>query len=202
MDWLLKFCKIILISLCAANIAHAKELSSIDADNRSIELNAKGFVTLVLYSSEDLQDRTRELGRWIDSLRGRTHFRLIVVVDLRDSLGGLVPGVVRDQMRSNLDTEAKRIKPFYNENKSPLDPRKDLCVIPDFSGDLCTELGWKEELEKIEAVLFDENGNEINRWNDPQDNKTMVSTIASALEKSLKPQSEPIPKPDQPAEAP
>jgi hypothetical protein len=163
----LKWSNYFFVLCLIASPIKAAAIYGTDADNHHIHINAPGRFTIVIYSSEDLQDRTRAVAKEFYPWYGRYHLKVIALVDLRDSLGGLVPGIVRDQMRSNLDEEAKRVEPYYRKNNNFKNPRKDLCAIPDFEGGLCEKLGWKDELEKVEVIFFDENGKEINRFTDP-----------------------------------
>jgi len=161
--------------------ASAKSLDATDADGHRVVLNAKGTVTAVISSSPDTQDRTREAGALLDPRRGRKDFRLAIVVDLRDSLAGIVPDFVKSQIRSNLDTEAKRLVPFYRKNGNPGNPRPDLVAIPDFDGKLVDALGWDPDDDKLRVSVYGRDGQLVKSWTDLKKPAELDAAVAKAL---------------------
>ncbi|MCE0522401.1 MAG: hypothetical protein LV480_05765 [Methylacidiphilales bacterium] len=143
---------------------HVHKIKAVDADNRTVILNRIGYITLVLGTSEDSQDAARAAGKAMYPLQGRPDFQLIVVVDLRNSMATWVPSIVLEQMRSNLDHEAIALKPYFLKNGNKSNPRYSSCVIPDFSGTICPELGWSGSSDDLRGILFGVNGREIERW--------------------------------------
>ena len=155
------------LGLLAVATAAAPILAT-DADGRPVAVNAPGKVVAVLSSSPATQDQTRAAGRVLDGYRGRPDFRLVIVVDLRGSFAGVVPGIVRRRMRDELDKEAVRLAPFYRANGNANDPRPDMESIPDFDGTVCKPLGWAETPGKLRVVLFGADGKPLAHWDDLQ----------------------------------
>jgi hypothetical protein len=141
-----------------------RKIKAVDADNHTIIINKPDLITLLLVTNEDSQDEAREAGRTVYPLRGRPDFRLVVVVDLRDSIAAWVPSIVLGQMRANLDQEAVLLKPYYLKNGNKGNPRATSYVIADFNGSVCPQLGLTEGSEDLRGILFGANGHEIKRW--------------------------------------
>jgi len=159
-----------------------RKFKALDADNHTILLNRPGLITLVLGTSEDSQDAARTAGKAMYPLQGRPDFQLIVVVDLRDSLATWVPSVVTAQMRSNLDSEAIALKPYFLKNGNKSDPRKTSYVIPDFNGVICPRLGWIESSEDLRGILFGADGREIQRWDKLNDMAKLQTDVRAAIQ--------------------
>ena len=159
----------------------AAPLDAVDADGHHMTLNAKGFITAVISSSPDTQERTRTAGQVLDAYRGRSDFRLIIVVDLRDSLAGIAPDFVKNQIRNNLNDEAKRLVPFYRKNGNSGNPRADLSAIPDFDGKLIDSLQWKPDDDLLRITLFGKDGKPIRTWDDLQKPALLADAVAKAL---------------------
>jgi hypothetical protein len=163
--------------LLAAWTLGGAEISAKDADDRLIILNAKERITVVLSSHEGVQEQTRQIAKSLDNWRGRTRFRLIVVVDLSNSFGRLLPGYVKKRMRQDLDREADRLLPIYAKNKAKGSPRPDLCAVPDFTGALTKQLGWPKSQNKVSAIIYDTTGRITLRWDDSSAEQTLVKGV-------------------------
>jgi hypothetical protein len=161
------------------------KIKAVDADNHTILLNRPGLITLVLGTNEDTQDGARAAGKAMYPLQGRPDFQLIVVVDLRNSVAAWVPSIVTAKMRSNLDEEAVELKPYFLKNGNKGNPRKSLCVIPDFSGTICPQLGWTESSDDLRGILFGTNGREIERWDKIDDDMAKLQTDVRAAIQAL-----------------
>ncbi|SDT87745.1 hypothetical protein SAMN05444156_0340 [Verrucomicrobium sp. GAS474] len=170
-----------LVLLALALPLPAKPIEGVNADGHAVTLNAKDLVTVVISSSPDTQERTRQAGSLIDTYRGRKDFRLIIVVDLRDSLAGIVPDFVKSQIRTNLDTEAKRLIPFYRKNGNPGNPRTDLAAIPDFDGKLVDALKWNPDDDLLRVTVFGRDGNVLHYWEDLKAPEQLRDVVAKAL---------------------
>jgi len=160
----------------------APEFKAVDADNRPVILNKQGVITLLLGTSEDSQNAARLAGKAVHPFQGRADFRLVVLVDLRDSLATWVPSVTLDQMRSNLDREAVELKPFYLKNGNKTDPRKSSEVIADFSGAISSQLGWTSSSENLRSILFGADGREIKRWSKVENMDELQADVKAALD--------------------
>jgi hypothetical protein len=93
--------------------------------------------------------------------------------------------VVLAQMRSNLDSEAIDLKPYFVKNGNKGDPRKSLCVIPDFAGTICPQLGWTESSDNLRGILFGVDGREIMRWDKIDDDMVKLQTDVRAAIQAL-----------------
>ncbi len=179
-----KWLNILVFALWTGSVAHASSAANLpptDADENAVVFNQKQIVTVVLGCTSDTQTECRAASYYLDPFRGLKDFRLIVVVDLRDSLGGFVKDYVRHRMRNDLDTEALRLKPLYLKNKNLGNPRNDLCAVPDFSGDICKSLGWIKSIHTLQAIVFDKEGHEIARWDNLRNYGELEETVAKAL---------------------
>lgn len=142
--------------------AGAAELPQIkNCDGRYTVLNPQGQITVVMASSQPLADTTREFGRALYPWQGRDDFRLIVVVDLRKSLGSFVRGWTKGKMKADLDEEALTLKPWFLARGNTNNPRTYLCAIPDFDGKATEALGWGDDDEVMKVKIFDKNGEKI-----------------------------------------
>ena len=161
---------------------HVRKFKALDADNHNILLNRPGMVTLVVGTSEDSQDAARAAGKAMYPFQGRPDFQLIVVVDLRGSIATWVPSVVIGRMRSSLDQEAIELKPYYLKNGNKSNPRNTSYVVPDFSGNVCPQLGWTEGSDSLRGILFGPDGREIERWDKVEDMSKLQSDVRAAIE--------------------
>jgi len=129
-----------------------------DCDGKVVEFDPQGRITVVLASSQSLADTTREFGRALYGWQGRREFRVIVVVDLRKSLGTLFKGWTVGKMKADLDEEAERLIPWYRANQNPNNPRPDLCGIADFDGYVTNSLEWGSDEKKMKVMIIGKNG--------------------------------------------
>jgi hypothetical protein len=179
---ILSFGLLAALPLRAADDSPSTVNSITDVDDKIVTFKKPGVVTVVLGCSEDTQKACRLASYSFDQFRGRRDFRLIVIVDLRNSLGGLLKGYVRDRMRTDLDSEAARLKLYYENNQNFGNPRDDLCAIPDFSGQVCRQMGWDKSLDDaLHAVVIGPNGAEVRRWDNLKNYGELQSTIAKVL---------------------
>jgi hypothetical protein len=142
--------------------AGAAELPSPkNCDGKPTELNPRGKITVVMASSQPLADTTREFGRAMYPWQGLEDFRVIVVVDLRKSLGGFVRGWTKGKMKADLDEEAITLKPWFLARGNTNNPRGYLCAVPDFHGEATEALGWGEDDEVMKVKIFGKDGGKI-----------------------------------------
>lgn len=174
------FALLIFLGLPAFQAA-AAPLPATDVDDRPLILNAPGAVTAVISSSPDTQNATRDAGAQLDRYRGRADFRLVIVVDLRDSLAGIVGGYVRDRMKQNLDAEALRLRPFYRANGNPHNPRADLEAIPDFDGKIVDSLHWDKDPAHLRVTVFGRDGHLLHHWDDLKDYRELDAVVTKEL---------------------
>ena len=178
---------LILLFICTP--AGAKELPHPkDCDGKVVDLNPTNGITVVLASSQPLAETTREFGRALYGWQGRKEFRVIVVVDLRKSLGTLFKGWTVGKMRADLDEEAERLIPWYRANQNPRNPRPDLCGIADFDGKVTESLGWGSDDTKMKVTIFGKSGDVL--WS-AVNLKSPIS-LQSEMEKLL---GKPVPPP-------
>jgi hypothetical protein len=123
-------------------------------DGKIITLNPEGKIMVVMASSQPLADTTREFGRAMYPWQGLDDFRVIVVVDLRKSLGTLFKGWTVGKMKADLDEEGEILQPWFRARGSKANPREVLCAIPDFDGKASESLGWGTDDRKMKVTLF------------------------------------------------
>jgi hypothetical protein len=176
-----------LLSLSAvASVSGAELIKVVDADGRERVLNGSGQIHVIIYSNEDVQERTRAAGRALDEFQGMREFRSVVVVDLRGSLANLAKGYTQRRMTRDLDAEALRVTPFYRRNGNPGDPRRDVSAVADFTGGLSVRLGWKKTGETLRVLVFDQHGGEAARWEDLRDYEKLRLAVKKLLLKNGK----------------
>jgi hypothetical protein len=169
-----------MLLLCAP--VGAKDLSHPkDCDGKVVELNPADRITVVLASSQPLADTTREFGRALYGWQGRKEFRVIVVVDLRRSLGTLFKGWTVGKMKADLDEEGERLIPWYRANKNPGNPRGDLCGIADFDGKATDSLGWGSDEKKMKVTIFGKTGDVVWSEMDADSPKAMQAEVRKLL---------------------
>jgi hypothetical protein len=159
----------------------APTFRAVDADGHNVVLNRPGKITVVIGTNEDSQDAARAAGRAMYLFQGRSDFRLVIVADLRDSIAGWVPSLVIARMRVSLDHEAIELKPYFLKNGNTTDPRKSSCVIPDFSGTICPQLGWEKPSDHLRGILFGTDGRELERWDDLSDMTVLQTEVRKAF---------------------
>lgn len=149
---------LVLLAL-AAGISQAAPLPQIkNCDGKPTVLNPAGQYTVVVASSQPLADTTREFGRALYPWQGLEDFRLIVVVDLRKSLGSFVRSWTTGRMKADLDEEAIALGPWFRARGNTNNPRKYLTAIPDFDGKATEALGWGSDDRVMKAKIFGKDG--------------------------------------------
>jgi hypothetical protein len=161
---------------------HAHKVRALDADNHNILLNRPGVITVIVGTNEDSQNAARDAGKAMYPFQGRPDFQLIVVVDLRDSIANWVPSVVTNRMRSSLDDEAIELKPFFLKNGNKGNPRTQSHVVPDFSGTVCPQLGWKDSSDELRVVIFGVDSREIQRLDKVTDMAVLQEAVRAAIQ--------------------
>lgn len=150
---------VFLFFLLGWGLAQAETLPQIKScDGKPTVLNPKGQITVVLASSQPLADTTREFGKALYPWQGMENFRLIVVVDLRKSLGSFVRSWTVGRMKADLDEEALALKPWFMARGNPDHPRAYLCAIPDFDGEATEALGWGSDDRVMKVGIFGKDG--------------------------------------------
>ena len=160
----------------------ALKIKGVDADNHTVVINKPGVVTLLLGTSEDSGDAARVAGKAMYPFQGRLDFQLMVIVDLRDSIASWVPSIVLDKMRSNLDSEAIELKPYYLKNNNKGNPRESSHVFADFNGSIFPQFGWPDSSENLRGILFGGNGLEIKRWSKIQNMTELQNDVRMEIE--------------------
>ena len=160
----------------------ALKIKGVDADNHTVIINKPGVITLLLGTSEDSGDAARVAGKAMYPFQGRPDFQLMVIVDLRDSIATWVPSIVLDKMRSNLDSEAVELKPFFLKNGNKSNPRESSHVFADFDGSIFPQFGWSDSSDNLRGILFDTNGREIKRWSKIQNMTELQNDVHAAIE--------------------
>ena len=151
--------RIILFFLFSAGLGWGAELSKPkNCDGRPTDLNPRGKFTVVMASSQPLADTTREFGRAVYPWQGLEEFRVIVVVDLRKSLGTLFKAWTVGKMKADLDEEAITLTPWFRARGNTNNPRAYLCAIPDFDGKATDALGWTADPEIMKVNLYGKEG--------------------------------------------
>jgi len=130
-------------------------------DGKIVTLNPEGKVTVVMASSQPLAETTREFGRAMYPWQGLDDFRVIVVVDLRKSLGTLFKAWTVGKMKADLNEEGETLQPWFRARGNMSNPREVLCAIPDFDGKTSDSLGWGADDRKMKVTLFGKDGKVI-----------------------------------------
>jgi hypothetical protein len=177
----------VLLGLGALPLAAQEKRSAVvvtDVDGKKWDLGQTGVVTMVLYTSQANQDKSRAAGRVFDSLRGQPGFRMVALIDLRETLADWAPGYTQRRILKNLDEETIRLKPFYAGNGSKIDPRKEVGAVTDFKGEVCNQLGWTTVSKGVRFIIFDKDGNEIVRVDGTFDEKAVLAKTNAAMKAS------------------
>lgn len=132
-----------------------------NCDGKATILNPKGKITVVMASSQPLAETTREFGRSMYPWQGLDDFRVIVVVDLRKSLGTLFKGWTVGKMKADLNEEGETLQPWFRARGNKGNPREVLCAVPDFDGKVSEALGWGPDDRKMKVTLFGKDGQVI-----------------------------------------
>ncbi|MFQ3670810.1 MAG: hypothetical protein SNJ84_05070 [Verrucomicrobiia bacterium] len=173
----------VLVALAAAcwfstPAVSAQQMETVDGLH--LNLSDPAFSTVVIYSNQTVQRQTRAAGQMFDPLQGKPRFRLVVVVDLRGSLANWAPGYTIRRIKRDLDQEAVRLQPFFRANGNSGNPRDSLFVVADFTGSICTELGWPRPLKQEQILFFPRRGPR-QLWKPPFNPEQLRTTIGASL---------------------
>lgn len=152
-----------------------------NCDGKPTDLNPKGKITVVMASSQPLADTTREFGRAVYPWQGLEDFRVIVVVDLRKSLGTLFKGWTVGKMKADLDEEALTLTPWFRARGNTNNPRAYLCAIPDFDGKATEALGWAANPEVMKVNLYGKEGEVVWSSQDAKSPKPLTEKLKAYL---------------------
>ncbi len=152
-----------------------------NCDGKPTVLNPQGKITVVIAGSQSLADTTREFGRAMYPWQGLEEFRLIVVVDLRKSLGTLFKSWTVGKMKADLDEEALTLKPWFMARGNTNPPRSYLCAIPDFDGKTTEALGWGSDDQLMKVKIFGKDGQKVWASKNAQSPGPMTSKLKELL---------------------
>jgi hypothetical protein len=165
---------LVLLSPKIALAGASAPISGLDANGKSVTVNAPGHYTLVLYTNPDLEDDSRKMTIALDPYRGNSNFSFVRVVDLR---GGVPPGmrsIVREHIRGEETKETARLKKAgVTGNPAP--------IIPDFSGSTLNALGWDSIYDHVCLVIYDPHGKEVKRVANVSSTKQVTGAVDSIL---------------------
>ena len=151
--------QMLLVLFFIVSVLQAEELAQPkNCDGKIVTLNPSGKITVVMASSQPLAETTREFGRSMYPWQGLEDFRVIVVVDLRKSLGTLFKGWTVGKMKADLNEEAETLQPWFRGRGNQGNPRETLCAIPDFDGKATESLGWGPDERKMKVSIFGKGG--------------------------------------------
>ena len=151
--------RLLLLVLGCGGVLQAADLyQPKSCDGKLVTLNPEGKITVVMASSQSLAETTREFGRSMYPWQGLDDFRVIVVVDLRKSLGTLFKGWTVGKMKADLNEEAETLQPWFRARGNRNNPREVLCAVPDFDGKTSEALGWGPDDRKMKVTLFGKDG--------------------------------------------
>ncbi|WP_142525809.1 hypothetical protein [Methylacidimicrobium cyclopophantes] len=161
----------------------SSSISARDAFGREVVLNAPGYVTVVLSSTERTQQATRRAAGALDRFQTIPTFRLIVLVDLHDSVAAWMPGYVSHRMQEDLCREAARLQMLRAKDGKRTGWRPFVCAVPDFNGRTVRSLGWRGDRGRLKATIYDRRGVELARWNnlEPKEYPKIEALVAHAL---------------------
>lgn len=173
------------MGLHAAPLGAPPTIAARDAFGRDVVLNAPGYVTVVLSSTEKTQQATRGAADALDHFQRAPSFRLIVLVDLHDSLAAWMPGYVSHRMQEDLRREAARLQMLRAKDGRRSGWHPFVCAIPDFNGRTVRRLGWRGDGRRLKATIYDRSGLELARWNnlEPKEYGTVEAIVAHALDR-------------------
>ena len=172
----------LLVLLICGGILQAADLPQPkNCDGKPTVLNPSGKITVVMASSQPLADTTREFGRAMYPWQGLEDFRVIVVVDLRKSLGILFKGWTVGKMKADLDEEALTLTPWFRARGNTNNPRSYLCAIPDFDGKATEALGWGTNHEVMKATVFGKDGQSLWTGKDVKSPAPVVAKLRELL---------------------
>jgi hypothetical protein len=172
---------IMLLFLLSLTSLHAEVLKWTDAFNRDLIVNPDNQVTVILYSNQELDKTTRYMNAQLDAFKGKENFRCYVLLDMRKSLGNKVKPLVRSQVRDNLRSEAKRVRPFFKKNGNSNDPLNEITVFIDFDGAKCDPLGWEPNAE-MKAAVFNKKGELESNWTPLENSKDLYQVVQKLLQ--------------------
>jgi hypothetical protein len=69
-------------------------------------------------------------------------------------------------VRRRVDSEAKQLQSRYAARKINKDARRDIFVVPDFSGDVVSQLGHQLQSSTFCVFVFGRSGELLRQWND------------------------------------
>lgn len=161
----------------------AAPIAARDAFGREVVLNAPGYVTVVLSSTEKTQQATRRAAGALDHFQAIPSFRLIVLVDLHGSVAAWMPGYVSRRLQEDLRQEAARLQVLRANDREHPGWHPFVCAVPDYNGRTVRSLGWRPDRGRLRATVYDRHGGELAKWNnlEPKEYSAVEALVAHAL---------------------
>lgn len=167
------------ILLAATTVCWAS-ITTQDVDGQPLIFDQTNQITVVVQSRESLQKRTRQAGITLYPLHAHTNWKLVIVVDLRDSLARMAKGYTGRRMQRDLDSEAETIHQIVT-NRSLADLRQGLRGVADFDGKTSDALGFTHSESNLGAVIFNSKGEVHRRWNDLTNTSELQASLVELL---------------------
>ena len=169
--------------LAASPARTGAAIAARDAFGREVVLNAPGYVTVVLSSTEKTQQATRRAAGALDHFQAIPSFRLIVLVDLHGSVAAWMPGYVSHRLQEDLRQEAARLQVLRAKDTEHPGWRPFVCAVPDYNGRTVRSLGWRADRGRLRATVYDRHGGELAKWNnlEPKEYGAVEALVARAL---------------------
>lgn len=162
-------------------VVSGKPMVAEDAFESPRALNPSDKVSVIVYSSPALQEKTREAGRILNRFLARTDFQMVVLVDLEGSLANWAKGYTRRRMQRDLKAKIDNLPAEVQNFHEGKYPRPDITVVPDFDGHACESLDWEKSSDKkLKVIVFDD-GKVARRWEDLQDYRLLEKTVEGLL---------------------
>ncbi len=153
-----------------------------DVDGKTIS-TFDGHVTLVAVVTRETEADARVLADRVPrKYYGDPHVRLVTVVNFQGKLYRSVHGVTAAFIRRRLDGEARRLQPIYQANRLSSDPRHDLFVIADFTGQVSATLGVPRDASNSTVLVFRGDGRLQEGWSEVPSAAAVASALIAADE--------------------
>lgn len=154
-----------------------------DVNGNTVSL-ANGHVTVVSIVNRGNQHDARVVADRVPRrYYGDERLQMIVVGTLQKKIPGLFHNFVLALFRRRVELEARRLQPIYQSRAVKRDPRGDIHLVPDFTGDEAARFDVPISDNRLRVYLLGRDGRVLADWRRIPESEEMAAALDAVLQR-------------------